>query len=189
MLRLKKYLQSHFQVSEKDWTIISEYFGKLTLRKNEYFVHEGKISRYMGFILEGVIRYKRIEEDGEETTCFFSSENEFVGDPDSFFSQKPSLRNEQAVTDMSLAVISLPKFQEFVHLQPHFQKITSDIDIGVCRNLLDQRDFLINKDAETRYRLFMEKFPYLLNRVPLQYVASFLDIAQPSLSRLRRQII
>jgi hypothetical protein len=42
-----------------------------------------------GFIAEGVMRYC-MERDGDDITCYFICENNFAGDPDSFFAYKPS---------------------------------------------------------------------------------------------------
>jgi CRP-like cAMP-binding protein len=44
------------------------------------------------------------------------------------------------------------------------------------------------QDATERYRTFLKKFPNLANRVPLQYVASYLGITKHSLSRIRKNI-
>jgi hypothetical protein len=49
-------------------------------------------------------------------------------------------------------------------------------------DLLMQRDFLQQADALTKYKEFISKFPHILQRVPLSYVASFLGIAQQSLA-------
>ena len=49
-------------------------FGELVqLARGEYFVREGKICRKLGFIADGVMRYTRFEESGDETTCLSRS--------------------------------------------------------------------------------------------------------------------
>ncbi|WP_317173319.1 cyclic nucleotide-binding domain-containing protein [Chryseobacterium caseinilyticum] len=47
---------------------------------------------------------------------------------------------------------------------------------------------MVSEDATTRYLSFIEKFPALVNRIPLSYVASYLGITQQSLSRIRKNI-
>jgi hypothetical protein len=57
MLILKKYLHSHFQVSEKDWSIITKYFEKLPLAKNEYFVRDGQLKIIFSLLrIEEIVR-------------------------------------------------------------------------------------------------------------------------------------
>jgi len=47
---------------------------------------------------------------------------------------------------------------------------------------------MLAEDAKVRYLSFLEKFPLLANRIPLSYMASYLGIAQSSLSRIRKNI-
>jgi hypothetical protein len=42
--------------------------------------------------------------------------------------------------------------------------------------------------AEERYLNLLNKHPHIFQRIPLQYIASFLDIEPPSLSRLRKRL-
>jgi hypothetical protein len=72
---------------------------------------------------------------------------------------------------------------------PRFRSITASIDRKTSMDLLRQRDLLINRDAAAKYQLFVEQYPHILQRVPLGHVASFLDITQQSLSRLRKQLL
>jgi CRP-like cAMP-binding protein len=53
---------------------------------------------------------------------------------------------------------------------------------------IDRRSPLVSEDATTRYLSFMEKYPKILNRIPLSYLASYLGITQSSLSRIRKNI-
>jgi CRP-like cAMP-binding protein len=186
-LYLKKYLLDNYQLSEKDWDIIKEYAEPVNVHKNEYFVQKGKVCRRMGFIAKGVMRYC-MERDGEDITCYFLSENNFAGDPDSFFSHKPSDKNAHALTDCVLISFSLDSIQKLSKTVPRFTEITALIDRKVMMDLMMQRDFLLHADAATKYQKFIEYYPHILQRVPLGYIASFLGIKQQSLSRLRKQI-
>jgi|KBSMisStandDraft_5_1062788.scaffolds.fasta_scaffold402582_2 hypothetical protein len=186
-LCLKKHLQENYQLSEKEWDIAKEYVETLKVYKNEYFVQKGKVCRRMGFIAKGVMRYC-MERDGEDITCYFQSENNFAGDPDSFFSHKPSEKNMHALTDCILIAFSLDSVQKLSKAFPRFTEIAAAIDRRVMMELMMQRDFLLNADAATKYQKFIEYYPHILQRVPLGYIASFLGIKQQSLSRLRKQI-
>src|ERR1044071_2875034 len=184
MDRLKKHLQQTYQLSDKDWVNFKDHFKLQAIRKGDYFVQQGSVCRALGFIAEGVMRYLRLEENGEETTCYFLSENEFVGDPDSFFARTPSQMNASAITDCTLIIFSLEDYQR-LNQYSRFKEIMAQISTDVIMGLLHQRDFLLNKDAASKYKAFMEQYPGLLQRVPLAHIASYLGITQQSLSRLR----
>jgi hypothetical protein len=134
------------------------------------------------------MRYCMFRDDGSEVTCFFMRENDFVGDPDSFFSQKQTDKNIQALTDCSLIIFSYENMQKLSRQLPRAKEITAAIDHYVAIKLLHQRTFLLNLDARVRYKEFMREYGDILRRIPLSYVANFLGITQQSLSRLRKVI-
>jgi hypothetical protein len=56
---------------------------------------------------------------------------------------------------------------------PRFKEIFAGIDRIVMMGLLGQRDLFYNLDAAARYKIFLEKFPGVMQRAPLSVVASF----------------
>jgi hypothetical protein len=52
-------------------------------------------------------------------------------------------------------------------------------------DMVDEKSRMISDDATTRYLKFMERYSFMVDRLPLKEVASFLGIRQQSLSRLR----
>ncbi len=187
MERFKKHLQAKYNLSNEDWDIVKDYAEPLYIRKNEYFVKYGKVCRRLGFIAEGVMRFC-MEREGEDITCYFASENEFAGDPDSFFGRIPSDKNIQALTDCTLISLSVEHVFNLYKACPNFEAVMKLIDHDVLMGLMIQRDFLQHADATSKYKKFIEQYPHILQRVPLSYVASFLGITQQSLSRLRKRI-
>jgi len=188
LLNFQKFLQQQFKLQEKELEIGKECFQLQPFPKNEYFVSRGKVCRKLAFIAEGVMRGCMFREDGEDVTCFFMCEDDFVGDPESFFSQLPSDKNVQALTDCQLVTISLENMQKLLQQVSRGKEINATIDHYVMTKMLYQRTFLLNLDATVRYKEFMKEYFHILQRVPLSYIASFLGITQQSLSRLRKNI-
>ena len=183
-----KFQQEQFHLTKEECESVSEYFQLESFAKNDYFVTQGKVCRKLAFIAEGVMRYCMFRDDGSDVTCFFMCKNDFVGDPDSFFEQKPSDKNVQALTDCQLITISYDNMQKLLQNVPRGKEVNAAIAHYVTMRMLHQRTFLLNLDATVRYKEFMREYPHVLQRVPLSYVANFLGIAQQSLSRLRKQI-
>lgn len=183
-----KFQQQQLHVTKDECQRLAEYFQLESFPKNEYFVSQGKVCRKLAFIAEGVMRYCMFRDDGSDVTCFFMCEKDFVGDPDSFFSQEPSDKNVQALTDCQLITISHDKMQRLLQDVPRGKEVNAAIAHYVTMRMLHQRTFLLNLDATLRYKEFMREYPHVLQRVPLGYIANFLGIAQQSLSRLRKQM-
>jgi len=183
-----KFQQEQFHLTKEECESASEYFQLESFAKNDYFVTQGKVCRKLAFIAEGIMRYCMFRDDGSDVTCFFMCEHDFVGDPDSFFQQKPSDKNVQALTDCQLITISYDNMQKLLQNVPRGKEVNAAIAHYVTMRMLHQRTFLLNLDATVRYKEFMREYPHVLQRVPLSYIANFLGIAQQSLSRLRKQI-
>lgn len=187
MVRFKEFLQKQFYITEFEWNIISNYFEEVSLKKKELFIEQGRVCKQAGFILEGVMRYFGYGENGEEQTCYFAAEDDFVIDPFSFPVQTPATTfNLQLVTDCRMAVISYAADKELAKKYPNWPAIANALVQRAMGELVKQKE-IIFYDAAGRYGYFMGKYPRFAQTVPLQYIASYLGIAQPSLSRLRKQ--
>ena len=136
MSRFKEFMQSHYQVTGDEWTVMARFGNVVEIQKEELFVREGSVCRALGFIAEGVMRYVRFEESGDVTTCYFASENDFVGDPESFEAQRPSDKNLIAVTDCLLLFISHEGWQGLAKELPRFGKIAAGIQQTTFMSLL-----------------------------------------------------
>jgi CRP-like cAMP-binding protein len=162
--------------------------AEITISKEDYFSEAGKIAKQVGFILEGVLRVCYYDNKGEEVTKYFIDENHFVVDLDSFDNKIPSSEYVQAVTECRLIVFSKQDWEEIAATIVGWESIINKIVKKALIQKIDRRSSLVTEDGTARYLAFMEKFPTLVNRIPLSYIASYLGITQSSLSRIRKNI-
>jgi CRP-like cAMP-binding protein len=160
----------------------------LDLQKEDYFSEAGKIPRYVGFLLEGVVRFCYYNNKGEEITHSFVEENNFVSDQQRFEVQIISSEYIQAVTDCKFLVFSKKDWDEIGNTIVSWKDIENLILKNCLLKAIERRSPLVSEDATNRYLLFNQHFPGLVNRVPLSQVASYLGITQQSLSRIRRNV-
>ena len=93
--------------------------------------------------------------------------------------------NLQAVTKCDIAVISFDTDKQLQTALPRWVNITNQMLLDVSINFANQKE-LLAMNATKRYDYFIENYPTIARRAPLQYVASYLGIKQPSLSRVRK---
>jgi CRP-like cAMP-binding protein len=160
----------------------------LELRKDEYFSEAEKIPSHVGFVLEGVFRFCYYNNKGQEITNYFIDENNFVADYQRFELQVVTTEYIQAVTDCKLLVFSKKGWDEISNIVVGWDNIVGQIVKKCLLETIDRRSPLVSQDATTRYLSFIEKFPTIVNRIPLSYIASYLGITQQSLSRIRKNI-
>ncbi len=63
---------------------ILSYFKEQHFKRNATLLHAGEVSHEVFFVTEGALHQFYIDEAGNERTCNFTFENEFVTDLESF---------------------------------------------------------------------------------------------------------
>jgi CRP-like cAMP-binding protein len=188
MKELTDYILQFGDLNKQQIDLIISKATILELQKNEYISEAGKAPKYVGFVLEGVFRFYYYNNKGEDITYYFIDENSFVADYPRFEAQAIATEYVQAVTDCRLLAFSKKDWDELLTIIIGWDIISAKIERNCLTNSIDRRSPLVSEDATTRYLSFIEKFPNLVNRIPLSYVASYLGITQQSLSRIRKNI-
>src|SRR5690606_22710857 len=136
--------------------------------------------RQVGFIIDGIIRICYFNNKGEEITKIFLEENHLLIN----LHNAPSTEYIQAATDCRMLVFSNQDWKSISDTIMGWDDIVQKIIMKSLVEKLHRVSPLVSQDAKTRYLEFMEKYPTLLNRIPLSYIASYLGITPSSLSRI-----
>ena len=114
---IREYIERIIHLTENDWSVISSYFVKRTMCKNQKLIKAGETEKYLSFVEEGVLRYY-IPGVEKELTFGFSFEKEFACAYDSFLTQTPSEYELEALTSSVIWCISYDDLQEvYTHTQ------------------------------------------------------------------------
>jgi CRP-like cAMP-binding protein len=115
-------------------------------------------------------------------------EDWWVADIDSYYSGESGTNFIQAIEECELLEISKENFQM---LEQKIPKLTQWYSVKMTRRATTSNkriEELKTLSPKERYLELLEKRPDILQRVPLQYIASYLNIEPQSLSRLRKQL-
>jgi CRP-like cAMP-binding protein len=154
-------------------------------KKNEFLLYEGEVCRYAWYLQKGLVRcyYNR---DEHEVTTWFVEEDHVIVMAKSLFGQKKSLFNIQALEDCELYGIRFENIQHLLETHPEAR----DMRTVITDRYSNMKDIRIRAtsmlSAKERYRYFEKHFPHLLNRVKLEYIASYLDMDIRTLTRARK---
>lgn len=180
------FLQQLHPVPDAHWQLLSAGLCVQEIKEGTVLLAEGKISRELFFICEGVIRMVKHTSEGNDMTMFFLKENRCAVVLDSFSENIPSDYTLEAACNTS--IIALHK-EYLLRLYEKIPYLESLINIITQRGLLEKiqtRNEYMGLDASQRYRHFLQKEPDIVSRVPLSAIASFLGVTQQSLSRIRK---
>ncbi len=185
---LINYLLLFGSLNEKQIDLIREKIQSKKLEKGQYFLQAGQLAKEVGFVIEGVFRIFYFDKHGNEITRYFIEENNFIVDMNSYQAGLPGTEYIQAVTDSELVVIRKQALEELSATIIGWDSIVSKITAKALTEKVMKVSLMMPEEARARYELFLDKYPNLVNRIPLQYIASYIGITKSSLSRIRKEI-
>lgn len=164
-------------------------FKPKNFEKGDYFVKEGRVSLQLGFIESGLFQYYTLTEKSEERTTYIALEGTLVASLLTYLQETPSRENIRAISKSVLWIVSKNDVQRLIEDLPSFRDFYRRIiEWQIC--CIDKSRFdLIALSAEQRYQKLMEEEPQLLQKVPLQYIASMIGVSPRHLSRLRGKVV
>lgn len=144
----------------------------------------GDISDRIFFIRKGLVHIYRASGKKKKTE-WLAAEGECICPFNRFMQQQPSGVFYETLEKTEVHVITHATFMQ-LYGHPLFRKAA---DALALERLYHINDFLLRNcgSAGNRYANFLEFFPGLDNRVPLQFIASLLDVCPKTISRIRAQ--
>ena len=182
------YLLQFGSLNKQQIELVSNSLGVKTYKTGDYFLKAGKVSKEIGFVFDGVFRVCYYDNDGNEITRYFLDENSFIVDINSFNTGLSSTEYIQAVTESKVTILTKKVMENLSRTIIVWDSIIGKITAKALAEKVSKVSLMMPQDATTRYNFFLESFPGLANRIPLQYIASYIGVTKSSLSRLRREI-
>ncbi|MDJ0367821.1 Crp/Fnr family transcriptional regulator [Hymenobacter sp. H14-R3] len=182
-------LRADGELPEAEVAQILAAFDCRTIPKGELLLREGSQCDFWGFVGVGLVRAYTHTATGEEYTNGFVREGGFLTEIVSFYTQAPALENLVALEDTILIYTSFSKLQQLFKEFAGFEKFGRILYEQLLTQLKQRILYRIRFDAQTRYLHLVETQPDLLRRVPLKYLASYLNMTDSTLSRVRKKLL
>lgn len=186
----QKYNKS---VLRNELTLLREFCERegetVTYCKGEVFEHQGEPSRWLAFVDSGYFKYVThgVSDDKDHIT-WFSFDGEFVADYPSFLYGRPSQTTISAMLPSRVLRVSGDCLKDYFS-----QNIRNmELRAVISEHILSQfRSCYIDFHCATpreRYEMLMKRCPGIVNDLPLNAIASFLNITPKTMSMLRHEI-
>lgn len=177
-------IKNAYPVTDKAIKELTLRFSEHHFVKGEVIIRSGFLDRKVYFIERGITRsYCYI--NGQEVTTWFSKEGDITFGLLDLYRGEAGFEYVETLEATTAYSISIDDLNELY---------TKEIDIANWSRVIHQECLLslqcsridrLSLSAAQRYAKLVKQWPEVLLRVNLGYIASFLGVTQPTLSKIR----
>lgn len=177
-------MRRDFPLSDETVRLLTSYVKPCRFPKRYQLIKAGVYCKVAYFIEKGITRSYWLV-DGEEVTTSFSSDGGIVFSMDELYYHKLSEEFVETLTDVEAYEISLTDLPRLFHTNLELANWGRVIHQNEYRRLHRTHKERLTLSAKERYEEMKAQFPVVCERVNLGYIASYLGITLPTLSRIR----
>lgn len=185
---LIKYLKKFSDLDEGMLNEIAKEVPIFEYKKGTILLSQGEVPTKCYFVLKGCVRQYLLDEEGNERTTNFFTEEQSVTIYNGHTDDKESKFYLVCIEDCVLVTGNLDEEQQ---MYERFSSLK-----GVTRNILESNMGAMHDDLvafmtstpEERYKLLLKNRPEIIDRVPQHQLASYIGISPESLSRIKKRI-
>lgn len=181
------FIQQIHPLSPESIEALVPFLAQKTFAKKDFLVRQGNVSDELLFIVSGCVREYFEDANANEINIWFGFENAIAVSTYSFFSQKPSLTNIQALEDTETILIRHEDLQKLFNQFHEIERLGRLLAEQYLVQIEEIKIILQTLSAKQRYEYLLQNKPEFIKRIPLKYLASFLGIKLETLSRVRGQ--
>lgn len=185
----KAFLQSLINTKIENWSELESITSVRKIKKGEHFFQHFEQCDEIAIVTSGLFRIYLTDQEGEEKTYSFIPQNSFILD---FFlswrENSSTMVSVQALEDSELYVFKHGSFTQLIDNHKIWHEIYREI---LLRNYIfkTKREIeFVQFNAKERLTKFLNNKRIDIARIPKTYLASYLGIQPPSLSRLLREL-
>lgn len=183
--RLEALLTARHSLNAEELQEINSRALVRKVRRKQLLLQEGEVCMYKMFVAEGLLKTYYIKDDGSEHIMRFSPEGNWCADARSMAEQTASQLNIEVMEDSVVLLWTHEVLSDLVKKIPGLQEYTNYL---ISQSLYSSYERIlsnISATSEEKYQEFVNKYPDLINRVPLHMIASYLGVSRETLSRIR----
>jgi CRP-like cAMP-binding protein len=183
--RLKLLIRHIVDIEDRQLDKVIAEFKPISVKQGELLLSSGETCSKFYYVNTGCLRTYFMTKDGHEKTRLVLPAPSIGTSLASFISQSPSFEFIDALENSETMVINYPDFYRLIEEVPEWR--TFYIKILEMAYIYQNRriENLSTLSARQRYEKLLEENPSLVQKLSNKILASYLDITQETLSRLK----
>lgn len=161
----------------------------LTFNKGDLLERQGEPAKWIAYVESGCFKYvTRSVSDNKPHTTWFSFKGEFVADYPRFLYGRPAQSTIEAMMLSRVLRLSGEDLKNYFSQDIETMEMRAIIGEHILCQFHERYIDLHCTTPRERYDLLMQRCPGIVNELPLNAIASFLNITPKTISMLRRDI-
>lgn len=173
-------------ISREAFALVSPYLKHFKCEANTVLCNVGEESKYVFFIVSGIVRTSTETEKGKIFTRELYTNNQFCGPMSDMIKNKPSSYLYETLTDCEIIRSEHKEVQKLYDEHPDLMrfeiKMLEFAYIKMEKTIIS----LGTKDAKERYLSLLNRIEGIEYLIPQYQIASYLGITPIQLSRIRK---
>jgi CRP-like cAMP-binding protein len=176
-------------LSDEEATLVLSFFKERRYKRGAVLLHCGQVAHEVFFVLKGVLHQYYIDESGNERTCNFCFEQDFITDLESFSQQTQSASSIKVLTEVTCLTIRCTDLVALMKQSPAMAEYFRILIERVASRSIKRTKSLLSFSPEQQFLDLLQEQPEVFQKVPQRYIAQYLGIAPESLSRIKKRIL
>ncbi|AOW15762.1 hypothetical protein LPB72_03500 [Hydrogenophaga crassostreae] len=184
---MRSAMASYGDISPLSWQMLAAHCRVVGVPKAAVLYASDAVPTSFAFVATGLLRVYVTDADGREYNKNFFAEGSFPGAMTALLTGTASRFTIEALEPSQVVLIDFKRYRELLWSQDdlkifHIHYLESNWLLAK-----DAREVeIVQSDAATRYRLFVQDYPDLHKRLPQYHIAAHLGITPTQLSRVRK---
>lgn len=181
---LLESISKHIHLEDEEEGHFLSYLQVKKVKKKQYLLLEGEISRFAIFVTSGCLRSYNLDENGFQYIQQFAPEGWWIGDIFSLITQEPGILYIDALFDSELLLISkinLEKlYKEIPKFNYYFRILAEKSLVSYQTRSMEN----LRLTAKERHDKFCLRYPSLIEKLSQKQVASYIGVTPEFLSKM-----
>ena len=156
---------------------------ELYLKKDEYLMRKGALSKQVYFVLKGIIS-GQITSKEKTVTSFITVDGEFLSAIEGMYGDKPCIEDVKAEADSYLIAMSSSYFHSLYDRYHEMNIIFRKVLEKYYGDAHYRSIFMRMGSVEDKYSYFLRTFPEHAGQIPVAVAASFMNIKTATLQKM-----
>ncbi|MEH6577728.1 MAG: Crp/Fnr family transcriptional regulator [Amphritea sp.] len=157
-------------------------------QKGEWLIRQGETAPQLFYLISGLARYLSVSPEGKEFTQSFALAPGLAGSTRAMVRKTPAMFSIEALEDIICLEFDWQHLFNCIKQDIGFLETYAHMMETLFIGKEERENSFVHQSAEQRYLYFIEQKGELLDRVPLQYIASYIGITPVALSRIRKKL-